>query len=76
MTRARDSLILYGKQGVGKDKTPPGFPRELLKDSSLKHALTQRAAREFQPALFATRPLHRRLSPAPRSGCRFPRRFR
>ena len=52
MTRARDSLILYGKQGVGKDKTPPGFPRELLKDSSLKHALTQRAAREFQPALF------------------------
>ena len=30
MTRARDSLILYGKQGTGKDKTPPGLMRELM----------------------------------------------
>ena len=36
MTRARDSLILYGKQGTGKDKTPPGLTRELLKNPALR----------------------------------------
>ena len=34
MTRARDSLTIYAKQGVGKDPSPPGFLRDLLKDSS------------------------------------------
>ena len=53
MTRARDSLILYGKQGTGKDKTPPGFTRELLKDPTLRRWLTQRPARAFQTDLFA-----------------------
>lgn len=52
MTRARDSLILYGKQGTGKDKTPPGLTRELLKHPTLRPWLTQRAAREFQTDLF------------------------
>jgi len=54
MTRSRDSLTLYGKQGIGKDKTPPGLTRELLKDPTLKRWLTQRAAREFQTDLFAS----------------------
>jgi RecB family exonuclease len=35
MTRARDSLTIYAKQGTGKDPSPPGFLRDLLKDSSL-----------------------------------------
>ncbi len=52
MTRARDSLVLYGKQGTGKDKTPPGLARELLKNPALRPWLTQRAAREFQTDLF------------------------
>ena len=52
MTRARDSLVLYGKQGTGKDKTPPGLARELLKNPTLRPWLTQRAAREFQTDLF------------------------
>jgi DNA helicase-2/ATP-dependent DNA helicase PcrA len=53
MTRARDSLILYGKQGTGRDKTPPGFTRELLKHPGLRHSLSHRAARAFQVDLFA-----------------------
>ncbi len=53
MTRARDSLNLYGKQGTGKDKTPPGFIRELLKAPALGRWLSQRAARAFQTDLFA-----------------------
>ncbi len=52
MTRARDSLVLYGKQGKGKDKTPPGLIRELLKHPGLKPWLAQRDAREFQTDLF------------------------
>jgi DNA helicase-2/ATP-dependent DNA helicase PcrA len=52
MTRARDSLVLYGKQGTGKDKTPPGLIRELLKHTELKTWLAQRPAFEFQTDLF------------------------
>ena len=53
MTRARDSLTLYGKQGIGKDKTPPGLLRELLRHPGLKRYLVERAARAFQTDLFA-----------------------
>jgi DNA helicase-2/ATP-dependent DNA helicase PcrA len=54
MTRARDSLTIYAKQGTGKkDPTPNGFLRDLLKDLSLKLALRQRHALEFQTDLFA-----------------------
>jgi len=54
MTRARDSLTIYAKQGTGKtDKTPAGLVRELLKDPSLRCWLKQRQAREFQTELFA-----------------------
>ena len=54
MTRARDSLTIYAKQGTGKkDPTPNGFLRDLLKDPSLKSWLRQRHALEFQADLFA-----------------------
>jgi DNA helicase-2/ATP-dependent DNA helicase PcrA len=53
MTRARDSLTIYARQGRGKDLTPDGFLRDLLKDASLKSSLRQRRALEFQTDLFA-----------------------
>src|SRR6202008_1645718 len=46
MTRARDSLTIYAKQGTGKtDKTPAGLLRELIKDRSLTRWLGQRQPR-------------------------------
>src|SRR5580765_7355920 len=36
MTRARDSLRIYAREGTGKtDKTPPGYLRELMKNKSV-----------------------------------------
>ncbi len=52
MTRARDSLSIYAKQGVGKDSTPPGFLRDLLKAASLQQWLRSRHPRPFQVDLF------------------------
>jgi DNA helicase-2/ATP-dependent DNA helicase PcrA len=51
MTRARDSLHIYGKQGLGKDKTPAGIMRELMKDSSVRPWLRSREALPSQPEL-------------------------
>ena len=53
MTRARDSLTIYAKQGRGQDPTPDGFLRDLLKDASLRSGIRQRHALEFQTDLFA-----------------------
>ena len=54
MTRARDSLTIYAKQGSGKDPTPPGFLRDLLKDSSLLGRwLVPGQPRGFQTDMFA-----------------------
>ncbi|HEY1270912.1 MAG TPA: ATP-dependent helicase, partial [Terriglobales bacterium] len=53
MTRARDSLTIYAKQGIGKDKTPPGFVRDLLKDNTLAPWLRKRDAAALQVDLFA-----------------------
>lgn len=53
MTRARDSLTIYAKQGTGKDPTPPGFVRDLLKDNTLHRVLVRREARPMQVDLFA-----------------------
>jgi superfamily I DNA/RNA helicase/RecB family exonuclease len=55
MTRARDSLTIYAKQGTGaKDPTPPGFMRDLLKDSSLLGCwLVPGQPRGFQTDMFA-----------------------
>jgi DNA helicase II / ATP-dependent DNA helicase PcrA len=54
MTRARDTLSIYGKVGRGKaEKTPPGYMRELSKDKTLKSVLKLRNSREFQAEIFA-----------------------
>jgi DNA helicase-2/ATP-dependent DNA helicase PcrA len=54
MTRARDSLTLYGRKGTGKtDPTPPGYLRELAKDRNLGQWRTLRPARGFQTDIFA-----------------------
>lgn len=53
MTRSRDSLTMYAKKGVGKDPSPAGFLRDLLKDSSLRSWLRQAPARGFQTDMFA-----------------------
>ena len=54
MTRARDSLTIYAKQGTGKaDPSPPGYLRGLLKDKTLGRYLRQRPATGFQTDLFA-----------------------
>jgi ATP-dependent DNA helicase UvrD/PcrA len=51
MTRARDSLHLYAKQGTGADKTPPGYVRELAAEKSLGAWLMLRQARGSQAKL-------------------------
>jgi superfamily I DNA/RNA helicase/RecB family exonuclease len=52
MTRARDSLTIYAKEGTGKDKTPAGFLRDLLKHPGLGNYLRQRPAKGFQTDMF------------------------
>lgn len=53
MTRARDTLTIYAPFGRGeKDRTPPGFLRELLKARALNSVLRERNCREFQTAIF------------------------
>jgi ATP-dependent DNA helicase UvrD/PcrA len=53
MTRARDTLAIYAKQGRGKkDPTPPGYLRELLLEKSIKDVIQQRSA-EFRADIAA-----------------------
>jgi DNA helicase II / ATP-dependent DNA helicase PcrA len=52
MTRARDTLSIYARQGKGKDATPAGFLRDLLKNAKLGPWLRSRQAKAFQPDLF------------------------
>jgi ATP-dependent exoDNAse (exonuclease V) beta subunit len=52
MTRAKDTLRIYGKQGVGqRDKTPPGYLRELIGNAGLQRWLRTREALASQPEL-------------------------
>jgi DNA helicase-2/ATP-dependent DNA helicase PcrA len=51
MTRAKDSLRIYGKQGIGRDKTPAGIMRELMGNAALQRWLRSRAALPSQPEL-------------------------
>jgi DNA helicase-2/ATP-dependent DNA helicase PcrA len=54
MTRARDTLHIYGKQGSGKkDPTPAGPIRELLLENSVRGALVSRATMGAPVDLFA-----------------------
>lgn len=53
MTRARDSLTIYGQFGKGaKERTPPGYLRELMKHRELKLWLKEKNCREFQTDIF------------------------
>ena len=52
MTRARDSLHIYAREGTGKiNKTPSGYMRELIEDKSLANWLTAIPARGTQTTL-------------------------
>lgn len=52
MTRARDSLHIYAREGTGKiNKTPAGYMRELIEDKSLARWLTAIPARGTQTTL-------------------------
>jgi DNA helicase-2/ATP-dependent DNA helicase PcrA len=53
VTRARDTLTFFAKQGTGKDKSPPGPLRDLMKDKAISDSLAQRAPRPFQTDMFA-----------------------
>ena len=53
MTRARDTLTLYGPFGRGNtEKTPAGYLRELIKHRDLKNWLKERICRQFQTDIF------------------------
>jgi DNA helicase II / ATP-dependent DNA helicase PcrA len=52
MTRARDSLRIYAKEGTGKvDKSPPGYVRELMTDRTLAAWFRAIPARGAQASL-------------------------
>ena len=52
MTRARDSLHIYAKEGSGKsDKTPPGYIRELIANRALAPWFRSMPARGSQATL-------------------------
>jgi DNA helicase-2/ATP-dependent DNA helicase PcrA len=52
MTRARDSLHIYAKEGTGKiNKTPAGYMRELIENKSLSRWLSAVPARGTQQTL-------------------------
>ena len=52
MTRARDSLHIYAREGKGKiNKTPAGYMRDLIEDKSLSRWLTAIPARGTQTSL-------------------------
>jgi DNA helicase-2/ATP-dependent DNA helicase PcrA len=52
MTRARDTLHIYATEGKGKiDKSPPGFVRELIKNSSVAPYFRFMPARGAQATL-------------------------
>ena len=51
MTRARDSLRIYAKQGTGKEKTPAGLVRELLQDANLRRWVRSRPALASQSSI-------------------------
>ena len=52
MTRARDTLHIYAKQGTGKiNKNPSGYMRDLIEDKALSRWLTAMPARGTQQTL-------------------------
>jgi DNA helicase-2/ATP-dependent DNA helicase PcrA len=62
MTRARDSLHIYAREGTGKiNKTPAGYMRELLENKTLSrwlHAIPARGAQASLDMFAATAPAY------------------
>src|SRR5690349_1115082 len=52
-TRARDTLMFTARPGTGKDVTPAGFLRPLIKTLGKSEILTVREARAVQVEIFA-----------------------
>jgi DNA helicase-2/ATP-dependent DNA helicase PcrA len=69
MTRAKDSLHIYGKQGIGRDKTPAGLMRELIGNPGLQPWLRSRPALASQPELIE---IAAAADPAQPEGSRLP----
>lgn len=69
MTRARDSLHLYGKQGLGKEKSPAGWIRELVQNCQIAPWLRSRQALPQQAELIA---IAAAAEGEPASGSRLP----
>ena len=69
MTRAKDSLHIYGKQGIGRDKTPAGLMRELICNAGLGASLRARSALPSQPELIE---IAAAADPAHPAGSRLP----
>jgi ATP-dependent exoDNAse (exonuclease V) beta subunit len=53
LTRARDSLRVYARPGKGKDTTPAGLLRDMMKSGLSKGCWLQRAARPFTATIEA-----------------------
>ena len=53
MTRAQDTLTLYGAPGRGKDLTPPGYLRDLIKNQNLARWRREREPQPVQIDLLA-----------------------
>ncbi|MBZ5566892.1 MAG: ATP-dependent helicase [Acidobacteriia bacterium] len=53
LTRARDSLSVYARPGTGKDGTPAGLLREMMKSAFAKGCWSQRDARSFSARIQA-----------------------
>jgi len=53
MTRAQDTLTLYGTPGRGKDLTPPGYLRDLIKNKNLARWRREREPKPVQIDLLA-----------------------
>jgi len=69
MTRAKDSLHIYGKRGTGRDQSPPGFLREMISNQSLQPWLRSRQALPSQPELID---IAAGADPATAAGSRLP----
>jgi superfamily I DNA/RNA helicase/CRISPR/Cas system-associated exonuclease Cas4 (RecB family) len=53
MTRARDTLSIFAKQGTGTDQTPTKFLREFMRDTGYRKFWRHRSAVAVQDTLFA-----------------------
>ena len=53
MTRAKDTLAIFAKQGTGTDQTPTKFLREFMRNPGYRNSWRRRSAVAVQDGLFA-----------------------